>query len=228
MKRYKSTKRNKTKQRRKTHKTRINKRRKTQKRRINNRRKYDMKGGMLKKPTIQPEPGPKPMPPSAPEIDPERGELISSFEEIRYRKLYLFSGSDDTLYMYMDVPRVEKPYYKSDVQSFIEDHRCNACELKMNECIIQYCKKDKYSSYYNDIILYRANFDKNNYLCCEESYKWIETNIYLFEGAFDYINSIYNIYEIDEWPAELAYPTVRNGSHTILPVIKERLESEAL
>lgn len=233
MKRYKSTKRNKTKKRRKTQKTRINKRRKTQKRRINNRRKYDMKGGMVPTPPVKGkqkkhphqkpsrrlvEPGLEPKPKPSP--DPEKGKLISSFEEIMYGKLYLFSNSDDTLYMYMDVPRVEKSYYKSDVQSFIDDSSCNACERKMNEYIISFCEKDEYSCYYINIILYREN-DKNNYLCCKKSDGWIETNINLFEGAFDYINSIYNIYEIYEWPEGVPYPTVRNESRTILPVIKE-------
>ena len=58
-------------------------------------------------------------------------------------------------------------------------------------------------------LFYRTDFFNNpNYLCLT-SCQWdrrVETD--LFEASFNYINSIYNIYEIDEWPKFLPPPPI--------------------
>jgi len=221
MKRYKSKKRNKTKRRR-THNNRINKRKKAQKK-DNKRRKTNMKGGDGDKPKPYPNPNPIPDPipvPPDPSPKPEPVQnlkLISRFEDIQTQKLYLLSSSDDFLYMYVDRKKIDQPYKKDEIEETIneeqEETTPNICEINMNRFILDYFDGAECDSWFGNPLFYRIDFFNNpNYLCTTSGQWGRGVGPDLFEASFNYINSIYNIYEIDEWPKFLPPPPIRKSN----------------
>lgn len=227
MKKYKSNKRNKTKRR--THNNRINKRRKTQKKN-NKRKKTNIKGGDGGKPKPYPtpvpipDPIPIPIPPRpSPKPTPNRSlNLISKFKNIKPNTLYFLQAGDDLLYIFTD--EGEKDMMNREIwESIISDINefpevSNDCERKLCEDILPYFKKDKYEFQF-PIKCYRiAPTDYPNYLCLASN-KWETGPSELFEVFFEYINSIYNIYEIDEWPKFLPPLPIKKSNK--IPLLEE-------
>jgi len=222
-----SIKRNYTKRRRKTKNNFINKRRKTQKKH-NKRKKTNMKGGGdggEPKPYPNPNPNPIPIPPDpSPKPEPEQSlKLISRFEDIQSQKLYILSGSDDFLYMYTDKKKYDSPYERAEIEESIDelDEKNDPkdwCEIRMNRSILDYFEGAECDGYIRSPLFYRIDYFNNpNYLCATSG-QWGRGGRVtrasppdLFEASFNYINSIYNIYEIDEWPKSLPPPPIRKS-----------------
>ena len=73
--------------------------------------------------------------------------LISSFEDIQYKKLYFLSSPDDSLYMYINEIKTLEPYSKTNIEDYISlckpDDPNDECEMKMNKGILSYFEKDE-------------------------------------------------------------------------------------
>ena len=219
-----SIKRNYTKRRRQTRNRRNKKRKKTHGRHNNKRKKTNMKGGDGGEPKPYPNPNPIPDPipvPPDPSPKPEPVQslrLISSFEDLQAQKLYLLSSSDDLLYIYIDYPvTLDEPYYKSDIQEHIDslvetnDPR-NECSIKMYRDILSLCDQDEYSIWMQVPLYYRIALDYRSDYLCTATLNDGQGIPDLFEASFNYINSIYNIYEIDEWPKFLPPPPIQKSN----------------
>jgi len=227
MNKYNKTKRNKTKRRRKTKNNFINKRRKIQKN--HNKRKNTMKGGDRGKPKPYsiPDPNPKPgpippPPPPPPKPEPVQNlKLISRYEDIQSPKLYMLVGSDDLLYLYNNVKNwkevITKDVEEDNINFLVEKNDPNLdCEIQVRKDILDYFDGDDYDNWWfsleQDILTYRVHlFDNPNYLCAPNG-QWGRLIFDLYEPSFNYINSIYNVYELDEWPTFLPPPPIRKSN----------------
>ncbi len=240
MKRYKSIKRNKTKQRRKTRNRRNKKRKKTHGRHNNKRRKTNIKGGSDTKPTPIPNPTPIPPPPPLPPLPPPQPSpihglnLITEYENFKTDNLYILSAEADLLYMYIHKDKLPGLTHRSEIEFEIElltkTDPENECMLEILESILgrhddPYYSLFECSSYFQPPLVYRIAQDDNpNYLCCREKMKWGLLGFHLYEISFSYIKSIYNVYQIDEWPPFLPTPPEGRGIDNIAPYKFSKLQ----
>lgn len=106
------------------------------------------------------------------------------------------------------------------VEMLEEDDIKEECTLNFCENIIPFFKKRKYYGYYSfmNCLVYRIPLSPNpsqnpNYLCAKKLKKW-EPMVYdISEPTFNYINTIYNIYELSgEWPKGLLAPQIKRKS----------------
>ena len=207
---------------RNTRKRNTRKRKTKYKNMIKKNKKKKIKGGggdgikskPIPKPT-PPVPNPIPIPPHPPPKPiPNRSlKLISEFENIKGNTLYFLQAGNDLLYIFTsekDNDMMNKEIWESFISAmneFPEDSK--DCEKKIAEDILSFFEKDEYKFNF-PIICYRIlPTDYPNYLCC--SNEWTPGHTELFEAFFDYINSIYNIYEIDEWPKYLPHPPIKKS-----------------
>tara|TARA_B110000046_G_C12863833_1_gene343027 strand:- start:264 stop:848 length:585 start_codon:yes stop_codon:yes gene_type:complete len=137
----------------------------------------------------------------------------------------MLSSSDDLLYMYINGPIKDPPLFwseastKTEIQEYIdkiveadEDDE-GGCYIKMYRGILSYCDNEEYSNYRRPLFYRIASDHHSNHLCFPVSMKWNSGHeLDFFRGSFNYINSIYNIYEIDEWPKWLPPPPIKKSN----------------
>jgi hypothetical protein len=250
-------KRNKTKRRRKTRDRRIKKRNKTNRKNIkggDNKKKikYNCNGSICVPSTsgeydtyidcfmnCSPLPPPPPVPPSINSL-----KSITSYSNIKSRKLYILTkgdypnGTNILLFIPSYTPsrkrmKMELMMIRDLIKRDTVDWGAPAPLLetptkKMLACFLRYIENliensndelhDCYRCLYYNMIIGTGTESSFNELCINKSNMWVAKSResgpsfteYLFSKVdFDYLSTIYKIYEFDEWPEEI--PRIPNN-----------------
>jgi len=171
---------------------------------------------------------PPPVPPSIYSL-----KSITSYSNIKSRKLYILTKGDypngTNILLFIPSYTPSRKRMKMELmmtRDLIERHTAGwdveTPKKKMLECFLRYIENliknsndelhDCYRCLYYNMIIGMRTESSSNELCINKSNMWVTKSEesgpsfteYLFSKVdFDYLSTIYKIYEFDEWPEEI-------------------------